>query len=118
MLLLAAFAREELYTEKQTSLRRQNLVGPRWGAALRLTLRYRSPNVWFLIPASMDIEYCQHFLQVLDNILEVLFSLSPANIEILAVSGPKPMKPHGNVHKIDFSGFFLSPGRKKQRSAL
>jgi hypothetical protein len=70
MLLLAAFAREELYTEKQTSLRRQNLVGPRWGAALRLTLRYRSPNVWFLIPASMDIEYCQHFLQVLDNILD------------------------------------------------
>ena len=25
-------------------------------------------NIWFLIPASMDIEYCQHFLHVLDNI--------------------------------------------------
>ena len=70
----------------------------------------------------MDIEYCQHFLQVLDNLLEVLFSLSPANIEILAVSGPKPMKPHGNVHKIDFPDFFLSPGHLRaagrQKTAL
>ena len=37
--------------------------------------------IWFLIPASMDIEYCQHPLQVLTIYWRIVFPLSPASIE-------------------------------------
>ena len=37
--------------------------------------------MWFLIPASVDIECCQHPLQVLTIYWRIVFPLSPASVE-------------------------------------
>ena len=69
--------------------------------------------MWFLIPASVDVECCQHPLQVLTIYWRIVFPLSPASVEKIGGFATKTDETMENVHKIDFLAF-LSPGRREK----